>query len=172
MSTTANPAKARNRPRLAGTVIERWGWLLDALLCVALILMGVGDLVGSADSASTPIDGSGCCNGHRFDQAPQWTFQYLQETFHYEWSFGLGMGIFGLALIVFGLRRGQRWAWFTCLYLPVMFAIHSFALGSGIVDVITMSITILGLALMIRPVFAGPPEVIHSVSAQHTAVDA
>ncbi len=164
MSTVATPDKTRNRPRLAGTLIERSGWLLDALLCVALILMGVGDLIGSGDSASTPIDGSGCCNGHRFDQAPHWTFQYLQETFHYEWSFGLGMGIFGLALIVFALRRGQRWAWFACLYLPVMFAIHSFALGSGMFDVITMAITILGLALMIRPVFAVRPQVIHPPS--------
>ena len=150
---------ARTRVRLAGTVVERFGWTLDALLCVALIVMGVGNFVSAGDSASTPIDGSGCCNDRRFDQAPHWTFQYLHETFHYEWSFGLGMGVFGLALIVFALRLGQKWAWFACLYLPVMFAIHAFALGSGMFDVITMAITIVGLALMVRPVFGTPTPV-------------
>ncbi|WP_375401185.1 hypothetical protein [uncultured Amnibacterium sp.] len=55
--------------------------------------------------------------------------------------------------MVVALRTGRRWAWAACWYVPVMFAIHSVVLGSGLFDVITGSIAILGQLLMIRPVF-------------------
>lgn len=163
--TAASPARQtpdRSRTRLAGTAIERYGWVLVALLAAFLLVMGVTGL-GGGDARNAAIDGSGCCTGRNFAAAPQWTFAYLEETFRYQATFETGMALFSLAVLVFGSRRGATWAWAVSWYWPVMFVFHSVVLGSGTFDVITCAIVTIGQLLMIRPVFGRrvpvPPKV-------------
>lgn len=154
------------RVRLAGTWIERFGWVLVGIWFLVLMLFGVTNT--GAGSRTDVIDGSGCCNGHRYAQAPLWAFQYANETFGYQATFEFGMGLFGLLVVVIALRTGRKWAWAACWYVPIMFAIHSFVLGSGLYDVITGSIATIGQLLMIRPVFGSHRAAAPSAAAVET----
>lgn len=150
-STSASRTRGGASVRLAGTLLERWGWVLVGVWFAVLILFALTS--SGAGARSDRIDGSGCCNGHSYVAAPLWTFQYANETFGYQATFQFGMGLFGLLVVLTALRRGRRWAWLACWYVPIMFAIHAFVLGSGLFDVVTGSIALLGQLLMIRPVF-------------------
>ena len=137
----------------AGTAIERYGWVLLALLCAIVVAFGV-EAFAAQDSADAAINGSACCTGHRFSEAPSWTYRYGIEMARYMGTYMVGTGVFGLAVVLAGLRRARRWAWAVCWYVPVLFAIHGFVLGSFPFDIPTLALGILGLLLSVRPVFA------------------
>ena len=142
--------QAGTRP--AGTAVERHGWVLLALLTVVMVAFGL-EAYFSQESASTVINGSGCCNGHRLSEAPGWVYDYSAELAKYLGTYMVGTGIFGLAVGWAGLRPGRRWGWLVSWYVPVLFAVHGFALGSFPFDIVTLALSVLGLLLMVRPVF-------------------
>jgi hypothetical protein len=67
-----------------------FAWIVFAGLGALLILLGAGDLIGRGTSL-------------------------LRENSLNE----LLIGLFGVAIAVFGLRRGDRWAWYAMLLWPV-----------------------------------------------------
>jgi hypothetical protein len=148
---TATDEAGRTRP--AGTAVERYGWILLALLTGVMVVFGLEAYV-SHDSAAAVIQGSGCCNGHRLSEAPGWVYDYSLELSKYLGTFMVGTGVFGLAVVWAGLRPARRWAWYVCWYVPVLFAVHGFALGSFPFDIVPLALTAVGLLLMVRPVFA------------------
>ena len=107
-------------------------------------------------SPSEVIAGSGCCNGHNLGQAPAWVYDYAGELARYLGTYMVGTGIFALAVIFGALRHGRLWAWFVAWYIPLLFAVHGFVLGSFPFDAVTLGLSVLGLLLMARPVFATP----------------
>lgn len=151
MSTTTASMEV-SRP--AGSALERKGWVLVALLAAVMVVFGL-QAYFSQESPTDAIVGSGCCNGHRLSEAPGWVFQYSQEMGKYMGTYMVGTGLFALAVILFALRLGRRWAWIVCWYVPILFAIHGFALGSFPFDIAPLALTGLGQLLMIRPVFDG-----------------
>lgn len=72
------------------TGLGMYAWIVFAGLGALLILLGAGDLIQNGTSL------------FREDS--------LNE---------LLIGIFGVAIAVYGLRRGERWAWFAMLLWPV-----------------------------------------------------
>jgi hypothetical protein len=150
--------------RRRGTAVERYAWVLLAVLCAAILVFGLEAWLaqGSPDDV---INGSGCCNGHRMSEAPRWVHDYGIEQARYMATFMVGTGVFGLGAVLAGLRRARRWAWALCWYVPVLFGVHGLVLGSFPFDIPTFTLGILGLLLMIRPVFAGPPDDPQRVSA-------
>lgn len=138
--------------RPAGTAVERYGWVLLALLTGVMVVFGL-EAFFAQDSANSVISGSGCCNGHRLSEAPRWVYDYSLELAKYLGTFMVGTGVFGLAVVFAGLRSARRWAWLVCWYVPVLFAVHGFVLGSFPFDIPTLALGILGLLLMVRPVF-------------------
>jgi len=143
--------------RRRGTAVERYGWVLLALLCAAILVFGVEAWLAQG-SPNDVINGSGCCNGHRMSEAPRWVYDYGIENARYMATFMVGMGLFGLGIVIAGLRHARRWAWALCWYVPVLFGVHGFVLGSFPFDIPTFSLGILGLLLMIRPVFGTPVD--------------
>jgi ATP/ADP translocase len=147
---TTTEQSGRTRP--AGTAVERRGWVLLALLTGVMVVFGF-EAYFSQESASTVIYGSGCCNGHRLSEAPGWVYDYSAELSKYLGTYMVGTGIFGLAVVWAGLRSARRWAWLVSWYVPVLFAVHGFALGSFPFDIATLALSVVGLLLMVRPVF-------------------
>ena len=147
---TATPTTRTTRP--AGTGVERWGWVLVALLAAVMVVFGFEAYLAH-ESANQAINGSGCCTGHRLSEAPSWVYLYAQEMGKYMGTYMVGTGLFGLAVIFSGLRTARRWAWVVCWYVPLLFVIHGFALGSFPFDIVPLALTSLGQLLMIRPVF-------------------
>lgn len=132
--------------------IEAKGWILVGLLCGVMVLFSTQMMFTKPDP-TTAITGSGCCNGERFSTAPTWTYDYAGELARYMGTFTLGMGLFGLALVLVPLRRRELWAWLVLWYVPVLFAVHGFWLGSFPFDIAPLALTTLGLLLMAGPVF-------------------
>jgi hypothetical protein len=109
-----------------GRTYERYAWVL--LFLVGLVTLVVGS--------------SGAVFGRDVEE------QTLVGTF------GAGMGIFSLAIILTAYRRGERWAWFVLWYYPIFFIIHIIALGTVIPDLVFLILSVLGLVLPIRKFFA------------------
>lgn len=135
-----------------GTRVERYGWVLLALLTAIITVFGL-EAFFDQGSATDAINGSLCCTGHRLSEAPPWVFDYAGELGKYLGTYMVGTGLLGLAVVLAGLRRAQRWAWVACWYVPVLFGVHGFVLGSFPFDIPTFTLGIVGLLLMIRPVF-------------------
>jgi hypothetical protein len=43
----------------------------------------------------------------------------------------LFIGLFSMAIVLTGFRRGERWAWYTMWLLPFLFAFHQLILRSA-----------------------------------------
>ena len=134
------------------TFVERNGWVLVGLLAAVILLFGVMAFVGGP-GRSAPITGSGCCNGHRFTTVAPWAYRYTGEIARYMATYMVGTGLLALALVAVPLRRRERWAWVALWYVPVLFAVHGFALGSFPFDIAPLALSAAGLLLMVRPVF-------------------
>lgn len=146
--TSTTDARAESRPL---TFPERHGWVLVAALCALMIVFGVSAFFLDSDPAR-PIDGSLCCTGQQLSTVAPWVSDYTDEIARYMATFMFGMGLFGLLLAAIPLRRGERWAWVALWYVPVLFAVHGFVLGSFPFDVPPLVLTTLGLLLSARKV--------------------
>jgi hypothetical protein len=135
------------------SAIERKGWLLVGLLAVVMILFGLMAFFGGGPGRSTPISGSECCNGQRFDTLPAWAYDYTGEIARYMATYMFATGVLALVLVLVPLRRRERWAWAVLWTLPLLFAVHGFVLGSFPFDLVPLGLTTLGQLLMVRPVF-------------------
>jgi hypothetical protein len=140
--------------RRRGTAVERYGWALLALLTAVITVFGLEAFLDQG-SATDAINGSLCCTGHRLSEGPPWVFDYAGELGKYLGTYMVGAGLLGLAVVLGGLRRARRWAWVACWYIPVLFGVHGFLLGSFPFDIPTFGLAVAGQLLMIRPVFAG-----------------
>ena len=165
----ADVRPATGRPR--GTMVERYGWVLLALLTAVITVFGLEAYL-SQGSASDAINGSLCCTGHRLSEAPPWVFDYAGELGKYLGTYMVGTGLLGLAVVLGGLRRARLWAWVACWYVPVLFGVHGFVLGSFPFDIPTLTLGIAGQLLMIRPVFGRRADDEPSGRAAGTAVAA
>ncbi|MGZ4538679.1 MAG: hypothetical protein ACXVXT_05220 [Blastococcus sp.] len=154
MSTTAQATRTST-----GSAVERRGWWLLALLTAVMVVFGL-EAFFAQPSPTEVIAGSGCCNGHALSEAPPWVYDYAGELARYMGTFMVGTGVFGLAVVFGGLRHGRRWAWYVAWYVPILFAVHAFVLGSFPFDAVTLALALVGLLLMARPVFgaAGRPQ--------------
>jgi uncharacterized membrane protein len=65
----------------------------------------------------------------------------------------LGMVVFGLAVILRGSRRGERWAWYVLWYYPIFFVLHVIAFGTFIIDGVFFLICALSLLIPYRKFF-------------------
>jgi uncharacterized membrane protein len=77
----------------------------------------------------------------------------------------LFVGLFSMAIVLTGFRRGERWAWYTMWLLPLLFAFHQLITRSAykypeagipsslVSGLVTLIVTILTLALSYRKFF-------------------
>ena len=149
MTLTQQPPTATTKP---ASVVERNGWILLGLLAVVMLVFGATAFFGGP-GRSTPITGSTCCNGQQFSTVAPWAYQYTGEIARYMATYMFGTGLLALALVLVPLRRREPWAWGVLWFMPLIFAIHGFALGSFPFDIVPLALTAGGLLLMIRPVF-------------------
>jgi hypothetical protein len=134
-----------------GSFIERKAWVLLALIAGVTIVFGLMAYLSPQDqTAAQPIEGSKCCTGEVLSNEEPWVTDYTGELGKYMGTFMAGTGVFAMALILGPFRRRERWAWGVLWYLPALFAIHGFALGSFPFDIVPLAMVTLGLVLPIR----------------------
>lgn len=71
-------------------------------------------------------------------------------------TFGVGMAIFGLAIILVPFRKTERWAWWVLWYWPVLLLIHVLVLDTWLPDLPLVILAIAALLLPFRSFFPDP----------------
>lgn len=136
-----------------GNVVERWAWVLLALISAVMILFGFM-MFFTRPPLEEPISGSLCCNGQRLADLPSWGVDYLNEMAKYMGTFTILAGLLAMLVIVVPYRRRERWAWYALWVLPLLFLVHGAVLGSFPFDYGPLTLTTLGLLLPARQFFS------------------
>lgn len=115
--------------------LVRYAWVPLFLFSIIMLVIGVGGFVG-------PVKEGSVITAFLTDDI---TDQVL--ALRLRGSFVLGMVVFGLAIILIPLRRGERWAWYVLWYYPVFFTLHVIAFGTLIPDGLFILISAVSLLL-------------------------
>ncbi len=105
-----------------GGFLRRYAWVPLFLFTIIMLVIGLGGFVG-------PVKEGSVVSAYLTSDV---TDQVL--ALRLRGSFVLGMVVFGLALILVPLRRGERWAWYVLWYYPVFFTLHVIAFGTIVPD--------------------------------------
>ena len=105
-----------------GGVIVRYAWTPLFLFTIVMLLIGLGGFVG-------PVQEGSVIDAFFVDEVSDQALSLRLRG-----SFVLGMVVFGLAIILVPLRKGERWAWYVLWYYPIFFAIHVISFGTYFPD--------------------------------------
>ena len=68
-------------------------------------------------------------------------------------SLWVGMNLFGLAITLKPYRNGEKWAWYTLWYLPIVFSFHYLLLFPTPFNLVAAAVPFVGLVLPYRKFF-------------------
>jgi hypothetical protein len=110
--------KGETTGRLVRAVAEKGyqknGWVLLVIIGVISMIFGVASILASFQSPSP--------------------YSLTQVTQRDEGVVIIGFGLFGTAISYKAFRRGERWAWYVALYVPVAFVcltVNSYSSGGA-----------------------------------------
>ena len=72
-------------------------------------------------------------------------------------SLWVGMNLFGLAITLKPYRNGEKWAWYTLWYLPLIFSLHFLLIFPTSLNLTLAILPFLGLVLPYRKFFPRKP---------------
>lgn len=85
--------------------------------------------------------------------------EYIKFWFRNFGFWVLAVAVFVMVISATGFRKGERWAWYSLLYLPVHIAIHMVIWPWTIpILAVLMLMTLAGLLLPLREFFSGAGE--------------
>ncbi|TFH34315.1 MAG: hypothetical protein E4G99_09760 [Anaerolineales bacterium] len=116
-------------------IMQRYAWVPLFLFSVVILLMGLGGFAG-------PVKEGSVLAAYASDDISE---QIL--ALRLKGSFVLGMVVFGMAIILYPLRQGERWAWYVLWYYPIFFALHVIAFGTFFPDGLSILISAASLLL-------------------------
>jgi len=95
--------------------LERHSWWLLAATAAIYTLFGASDIpAGTPDNAMAV---TGLSAGAIASSSPQ-AYALLEEHVRTGGVHLVAIGLFALAVLIFGFRQGERWAWWTMWLLP------------------------------------------------------
>lgn len=116
-------------------VLVRYAWVPLFLFSIIMLLIGLGGFAG-------PVRQGSVLSAYLTNDISE---QVL--ALRLRGSFVLGMVVFGMAIILIPLRRGERWAWVVLWYYPIFFALHVIAFGTLVPDGLFVLISAASLLL-------------------------
>ena len=117
---------------------QRHAWMLLVIIGIVSMIFGVVSILVSLQSSSP--------------------YSLTQVTQRDEGIVIIGFGLFGTAISYKPFRRGERWAWYVALYVPVAFVlliINSYSSGGANWPffVVLLAVDLAGLFLPYRKFF-------------------
>jgi hypothetical protein len=129
--------------------ITRYSWVLLFAIGLVLLYYAYDNIV--VIPAIDPADPE---RGWDWLTADPQVIEYIKFWFRIYGIWVLAVAVFVLVISATGYRLGQRWAWFSLLYLPVHIAIHMFIWPWTIpILAVLLVLTLLGLFLPLRIFF-------------------
>ena len=129
--------------------LAKYSWVL-------LFIVGLGFLYYAYDNivlipALDPADPD---RGWAWLMTDPQVIEYIKFWFRNFGIWVLAVAVFVMVISATGFRQGERWAWYSLLYLPVHIVIHMFIWPWTIPFLgILMIVTLLGLLLPVRVFF-------------------
>ncbi len=134
--------------------ITKYSWVLLFIVGLAFAYYAYDNIV--TIPALDPADPD---RGWAWLTADPQVIEYIKFWFRNFGIWVLALAVFVLVISATGYRRGERWAWYSLLYLPVHIIIHMFIWPWTIPFLgILMIVTLLGLLLPVRVFF--PKDVV------------
>ena len=134
---------------------EKHAWIILFVMNVFLLIFGLDvPLVplqsGIPELASSSIGK----NWSELLSSNPWLADYTSIIVRQQGTALLGLNIFGLSITLKGYRKGERWAWYTLWYYPVLFVSGALLISSTAVFLIPFTVIYLvGLLLPYRKFF-------------------
>jgi hypothetical protein len=106
-----------------GSFIERIDWMIWTVLAVIIVVFGVGDIQigGTTYDTGESVMFSGI-TGMTWDElnaTDPAAARFIDGQVRSGGAHLAMVGLLSLAIVIFGLRRGQRWAWLTMWLWPL-----------------------------------------------------
>ncbi len=129
--------------------IARYAWMLLFIVGLGFLYYAYVNIV--LIPALDPADPD---RGWAWLTSDPQVIEYIKFWFRNFGIWVLAVAVFVLVISATGYRRGERWAWYSLLYLPVHIIIHMFIWPWTIPFLgILMIVTLLGLLLPVRVFF-------------------
>ena len=138
---------------------EKHAWILLFALGMVALAYGIYFLVvGIPPDAQLVKKITGITWNELVASEPGATAFLRTETFRVLGLTLIGLGIFGMAVASIPFRRGEKWAWYVSLYIPVYFAAfvaNNLTLGGSFWQMLVafLIISLLGLLLPYKKFF-------------------
>ncbi len=129
--------------------IAKYSWLILFTIGLALLYYAYDNIV--VIPALDPADPD---RGWAWLTSDPQVIEYIKSWFRNFGIWVLAVAVFVLVISATGYREGQRWAWYSLLYLPVHIAIHMFIWPWTIpILAVMMIMTLIGLFMPLRMFF-------------------
>ena len=112
--------------------LERHAWWLVLASAAISVVFGVGDLLAGAPDNTLAVTGKATADLQASSPA---AYSLVEEYVRIGGVHLIAIGLLAVAVLLFGFRRGARWAWWTMWLLPVtagvLAAIHLTTVAPG-----------------------------------------
>ena len=129
--------------------ISQYSWFLLFLVGLSFVYFAYDNLV-----VIPGLDPSDPDRGWVWLSTDPEVIEYIKFWFRNFGVWVLAVAVFVICISVTGFRKGERWAWYTLLYLPVHIGIHMMIWPWAIpILLVLMLMTLMGLLLPYRRFF-------------------
>jgi hypothetical protein len=99
--------------------LDRLGWWLLVATAVLSVVFGLGDLASGTPDSSLAVTGQSAASLQASSPA---AYDLIVEEVRTGGIHLVAISLISLAVLLFGFRRNERWAWWTMWLWPVMTA--------------------------------------------------
>ncbi len=130
---------------------EKYAWILLFSMSAFLTVRGFAALFAGGSTYDIALKSSTGMRWNELLASNPGVTRFILDRIIEEGVLYLGFGMFGLAISGFGYRKGERWAWYASLPMPITFLV--FIVLGVLFELVFLIISLLGLFLPYRKFF-------------------
>ncbi len=131
---------------------EKYAWILLFSMSAFLTVRGFAALFAGGSTYDIVLKSSTGMRWNELLASNPGVARFILDRIIEEGVLYFGFGMFGLAISGFGYRKGERWAWYASLPMPITFLVFIIVLGV-LFELVFLIISLLGLFLPYRKFF-------------------
>ncbi len=132
-------------------VYQKHAWILLFLVSAFLTVRGIAAIFVGGSTYDIALKSSTGMTWNELLASNPGVARFILDRVIEEGVLYLGFGMFGLAISGFGYRRGERWAWYASLPMPITSLV--FIAFGALPELVFLTLSLLGLFLPYRKFF-------------------